>query len=411
MTVSTTFDLTAANAALKELYSDQEVHNLVYDDNPLLALVKKNEDFGGKYKPIPIITGVSQGRSSAFATAQANITAPLIESFLLTVKPDYSVANISNQLLESARTNKQTFVEGAKLNVDAAIRTITLSQASAMYRSGTGSIGRIGTGGVSTGVITLADPESVTQFEVNMVLQCTTGTTDGGTPRAAVGYVIAVDRTAGTVTVASSGLGGNAATPGSWAASEYLLCQGDSNAKMSGLDAWIPATAPASTAFYGVDRSADPVRLAGVRYDGSSQSIEEALIDASKFVAREGGKPDYCFTSFTSYAALEKSLGTRIQYCDLKGPADIYFKGLRLNGFKGPINVVPDRNCPGSVAYLLQMNTWALESTGEVPHIIKGDGLDMIRVGTADAYEVRVVAYSNMACSAPGWNARVTLSQ
>ncbi len=76
-------DLVSMNAALKELYSGQVVENLVYSDNPFLAMVPKGSDFGGKYKPIPIQTGVSQGRSSTFSFAQANQTAPDLESFLI----------------------------------------------------------------------------------------------------------------------------------------------------------------------------------------------------------------------------------------------------------------------------------------------------------------------------------------
>lgn len=41
-------NLTAMNAALKELYDGQVVENLVYSDNPFLALVPKKTDFGGK---------------------------------------------------------------------------------------------------------------------------------------------------------------------------------------------------------------------------------------------------------------------------------------------------------------------------------------------------------------------------
>ena len=70
-------DLSAMNAALKELYDGQVVENLVYADNPFMAMVKKNTDFGGKYKPIPIITGVSQGRSSTFSNASCRINLKL----------------------------------------------------------------------------------------------------------------------------------------------------------------------------------------------------------------------------------------------------------------------------------------------------------------------------------------------
>ena len=41
-------DLTSFDAALKEHYTSDTVENLVYKDNPLLALMPKMEDFGGE---------------------------------------------------------------------------------------------------------------------------------------------------------------------------------------------------------------------------------------------------------------------------------------------------------------------------------------------------------------------------
>lgn len=402
-------DLSSMNAALKELYDGQTVENLVYADNPYLAMIKKNTDFGGKYKPIPIITGVSQGRSSTFSNAQGNQSPVQIQSFLLTRVSDYSIATIDNQTMLASKTDKMSFLEGAKLVIDGAIRSCTNSVASAIFRSGTGSIGQI-SGSVSTGVITLSNANDVVQFEVNMVLQA--DTTDGGaSPRAALGYVVAVNRSGGTVTVSTS-MGGAPASPSGWSNGDYLLVQGDLNAKCSGLSAWLPASAPSSSdLFFGVNRSVDTWRLGGGRYDGSSQSIEEALIDSSSLLAREGGKPDVCITNFASYSALEKALGSKIQYVDLKGPADIAFRGIMVNGANSVIKVFPDRNCQASTGYLLQMDTWALEGLGDVPQILRyGDGLEMLRVYNADAGEVRIGAYYQIRTNAPGWNCNVTLS-
>jgi len=404
-------NLTAMNAALKELYDGQVVENLVYADNPFLAMVPKKTDFGGKYKPIPIITGVSQGRSATFSNAQGNQSPVQIQSFLLTRVSDYSIATIDNQTMLASRTDKMAFLEGAKLVIDGAFRSITNSLASALFRSGTGSIGQISSiGSVGTGVIQLSNVADVVQFEVNQTLQA--NATDGGTPRAALGYVIAVNRSLGQITVATSGLGGSAANPSGWAANDYLLVQGDVNAKVSGLAAWLPTTAPApGSNFFGVDRSQDVTRLAGIRYDGTAQSIEEALIDSSSLLAREGGKPDVAITSFASYAALEKSLGSKVQYVDLKGPAEIAFRGIMINGANSMIKVFPDRNCQAQTAYLLQMNTWNLNSLGDAPQVLRyGDGLEMLRVSNADAGEVRIGYYANLATNAPGWNANVALS-
>lgn len=401
-------DLTAMNAALKELYDGQTVENLVYADNPLAALIPKKTDFGGKYKPIPIITGASQGRSATFATAQTNQSAVEIESFLLTRASDYSIAQIDNQTMLASRTDKMAFLQGSKVVIDGALRSLTLSMASAQYRSGTGSIGQIATGGITTGVITLANAADVVQFEVNMTLQA--NATDGGTPRAALGYVVAVNRSLGTVTVSDVSMGGAAGSPTDWAAGDYLLVQGDVNAKMKGLAAWIPASSPSSAAFFGVNRAVDVTRLGGVRYDGSAQSIEEALIDGSSLLAREGGKATHCFVNFASYSALEKALGSKVQYVDLKGPADIAFRGIQINGANSMIKVIPDRNALPLTAKLLQLNTWSMESLGDAPQILRyGDGLEMLRVYNADAGEVRCGYYGQIACNAPGWNAHVDL--
>ena len=402
-------DLSSMNAALKELYDGQVVENLVYADNPFLAMVPKNTDFGGKYKPIPIISGVSQGRSSTFSNAQGNQSPVQIQSFLLTRLADYSIATIDNQTMLASRTDKMAFLEGAKVVVDGAIRSITNSLASALFRSGTGSIGQI-SGSVSSGVITLSNVGDVVQFELNQVLQA--NSSDGGTPRAALGYVIAVNRSAGTVTVSATGLGGAAGSPSGWAGNDYLLVQGDNNLKISGLAAWLPFTAPGSSdLFYGVNRSSDTWRLGGGRYDGSAQSIEEALIDASSLLAREGGKPDVAVTNYQSYSALEKALGSKVQYIDAKGPADIAFRGIMVNGANSMIKVFPDRSCQVNTAYLLQMNSWCLESLGDAPQILRyGDGLEMLRVSNADAGEVRVGYYANLRTNAPGWNCNVKLS-
>lgn len=45
-------DLTSFAAALKQHYTDDRIENMVYSDNPLLAMLPKMQDFGGKNLPI-----------------------------------------------------------------------------------------------------------------------------------------------------------------------------------------------------------------------------------------------------------------------------------------------------------------------------------------------------------------------
>lgn len=294
-----------------------------------------------------------------------------------------------------------------------------------LFGDGSGTRGQISA--IATGVITLVDPQSVVNFELGMSLVSfsVSGNVYTQSTAAAIGYIIAVNRSSGVITVSAT-QGGAAGTPANWStAFPNLAVQGDMPfgtlntanggfAKMSGLAAWFPVTAPTSgDSFWGVDRSVDVTRLAGVRFNGAAESIEEALIDASSLVAREGGSPDMCFMPFSSYAALEKSLGSKVQYVDVKhDEADIAFAGIRIHAPYGPITVIPDRSCPSQTAYLLSMETLKLRSLGRAPHVLTYglEGLEGIRVGNADALEIRIGLYGNLICNAPGWNCVVQLS-
>lgn len=203
----------------------------------------------------------------------------------------------------------------------------------------------------------------------------------------------------------------NLSTISSITSQDYINVQGDIEGKLKGLDAWLPSSVT-STSFFGVDRTADSTRLGGVKYEGSSQPLEESLIDSAALLAREGGKPDVCFLNYANFSNLEKALGSKVQYIDaqVKGMADFGFRGMMIHGPRGPIKVIADQNCPAAVAYMLQMDTWKLYSLGQAPKIIDSDGNKVLRESSADAVEVRTGAYLQLGCKGPGMNARVTLA-
>lgn len=424
---------------LKELYSDDSwvMKDLVYAGNPALALVPKDESadgMGGKSFPVPVIYGAGQGRSATFATAQSNQTAPSLGEFFVTTISNYQLVTIDNRFMEATRTNTAAFMDGATMNVNTGINNITNDLAHDMFNDGSGSRGTygLGAGSISTGVITLDSAASVVQFEqgMSLVSYSVSGTTATQSTAAAVGYVISVDSSAGTVTVAAT-QGGAAATPTNWSVSfPYLAVQGDVNfasgglgsslmLKLAGFGAWIPATAPGgSDSFFGQNRSVNPTRLAGCRFNGSNETIEEALIDAAALVAQNrstAGYPDYAFMNFTSYAALIKTLGSRVQYVDVKhDEIDISFEGVQVITAYGKVTVLPDRNCPAQTCFLIAMKTWKLRTLGRAPKILIYGSYDTnqgLRVGTADAVEIRIGYYGNLTCNGPVANCYVSLAQ
>lgn len=423
-------------AALKELYTgDDYMKDLVYRKNPLFALLPKDESpdgFAGKYIPVPIIYSTTQGRSATFSNAQTQQTPAQLASFFVYRSENYSLATINNELLEATVSNAGAFLDEGKLQVDAAIRALANDIASDLYRGGTGTRGVIGsysaTGGtLNTVTIVLTNRADVNQFEVNMTL--TAQTSDGGVPSSDTVLITSVNRNNGTLV----GTGSTSSLSANWAVNSYLSVSGDVNTsgsantglgtssttgnnylKITGLAAWFPINGVSqSDSFWGVNRSTDPTRLAGVTLNGQNESIEEALIDLSSLVAENGGEPDYAFINFDSWRALEKELGSKVQYVQVKHDmADIAFKGITVNAPYGPITVIADRNCQAKTGYLLSLETLKLRSLNKAPHILTygKEGLEGIRVYNADALEIRVGMYGNLICNAPGWNGVVQLS-
>ena len=331
-------------------------------------------------------------------------SADLPDSLLLMYEslwPEAPVVLAPTSLLFTAALDGAATVE-----IDGAIESATRSLASSIFRSGSGSIGQVLAGSTST-TLTLTNAEDVVNFEVGMTVVFSA--TDGLTSvESGTALIVGVDREFGILTFSSALTSINGGVGP--ATSDYIFVQGDYAGKISGLSAWLPNTAPTlGNFFFGVDRSADPSRLAGIRYDGSALPIEEALVSAAALVGREGGNPDYCFLAYSKYAELEKALGSKVVYIDLKVKPEIGFRGILVHGPRGPISVVPDQNCPHDHAFMLSMQYWKLYSLGKCPKILDTDGLKMLRDSSADSVEVRIGYYAQLGCRAPGFNANIYL--
>ena len=397
-------DLTAFDFALKEYYTDDMIEKLTLYDRPLMALMIKMENFKGDKLPIPTIYGGPQGRSAVFATAQGNQTTTKGIKFELTRARDYVISAIDGETIDASDDNMGAFIEAQTTEFDCAFDSIAHSCATALYRNGTGSIGVVGS--ISTSTLTLATTADVVNFEVGMTLVASA--TDGGAAidSGATEVVAGVDRDAGTLTSTSAAWTTNIT---SLAPTNFLSVEGDLNAKIKGLDAWLPSSVTA-TAFFGVDRTTDSTRLGGNRYDASSDPIEEGMVTAAAKAANWGARLTHYFVSFDRYADLEHALGSKARYDTARASAEIAFEALVVNGPRGPIKVVPDAYCQDAVGWGLDMSTWKLYSLGKVPRFLVRDGAGQtLRQATADGEEFRIGYYGQLGCRAPGWNSRVTL--
>jgi hypothetical protein len=344
---------------------------------------------------------------------------------LITRVSDFSIASIDGQLLAAAQTDPGAFIDGAELMIDAAFQTAVNRLASAQFRNGAGTIGQIQTVTFVSGTtytVLLANPDDAVQFDTGQTLMAIQNVDGSGTAPTDTFLISAVNRNTGLLT-------GTSATNivADWPTTYWLAVQGDlptltnnnfqpagsttnSLLKLAGFAAWLPlAGPPVSDSFFGVNRNLDVQRLAGVTFNGTQLSLEEALLQGTGRIALNGGRVDTGICSYSTYTALITSLGSKVQYIDER-IGEIGFRGVQVNGANTVMSVFPDRSCPDGVIYCLEMDSWVLRSQNPAPHILKYmDEIEILRVPGVDSAELRVGSYVNQYTTRPGHNGAVAV--
>jgi hypothetical protein len=409
-------DATALQQVLKVQYTQAKVNNLCYPESPVFALMKKETDFGGKVEQVAFQFGSPQARGFAFGVGLGNMSTSLYDAVSVPRVKDYSFAQISGEMIDAAAKDQYSLLNGLKREIDNAMYTCARSIANGLFSAGGGARGQIAsTTTLGSTTLQLADPNSVVNFEKNMVLNlsATDGTT--GAKRTGTLTVVSVNRDTGALT-----LNANISTVTGAALLDYVFQNGDFEATrqgITGLPGWLPLVAPVGgDNFFGLDRSQDPTRLAGVRWIASTPGanpggpIEETLIKCAARLKREGGKPDTVVLNPFDWANLVVAIGSKVVIADEKLPdAQVGVRTITLQGPSGPMKIVSEANCPTGTFFMLTMSTWRFKTLLGAPRILNADGLQMARDATTDSYILRIGYYGNILCDAPGWNAVGTL--
>lgn len=401
---------TTLASILKIRYPQKKLASMNYADAAMLGMVGRDESFGGKQTNIAVNYGRSQG-SMLFATAQTNASSDDDVAFAVTRAKDYHVCTMSAEAILAAKGNADSIINGLDRAMENAKLSFKRSISTQLFRNGGGARGQVAAGGLTTATLTLTEANDAVFFETNMYLHASTADGTSGAIRTGTERIAGVNRGATTATLTSTSASWDAVIT-AIAANDYLFRAGDFGIAAKGLDAWLPGTAPTSgDSFFGVDRSVDPVRLAGCRYAATAgSSKEDTLIDAAAYLGREGGTPDTVFCHNSDRRDIIKNLGSKVIYDKTKSATDasFSFKSVALETDGGTLQVVPDPNCPKGVFYMLDMSTWKIGSLKGVPHYADDDSNNMLRQSAADGIEWRLRAFWQLYTDAPGKNLRGT---
>lgn len=406
---------TIANVApiVKELYPQSAIDSLVYKKSPLLGRVKKTTDAKGSPIRLSLAYAPTEGLSADFSVAQNRKGVSSYAAFSLTTVDEYGLFSVPTKEVRAVR-DKGALVNLLKDQGDKTFAGMGERMSAALYRNHGGAKGVIESG-QDTDTLTIVNKSDMVNFNKGQWIASSANDGTSGTVSTNEVQITALDRQARTITAA-------AAWHADFDDGDYLFGEGDFGAKLSGLESWVPSSAPSATTFFGLDRTSDATRLGGLRYAADAafdQTIEGTLINAAADVSVEGGSPTDAFCNPRDFAQLVREIGDKTSYewmnakgSDGSAMPKIGYRALKLTGQDGDMTIYADRWCPFGVMWMLQLDTWELFSYGALPGWLDDDGKgQMLREGSADAMEGRIGCYWQLGCKAPGWNMRIDLTE
>jgi hypothetical protein len=411
-----------ADAILKEIYSDDGVTNEFFVDNPFFALMPKKEDVTGRYFEQPVWASAGQAQSRTFGSStsgpglqsMAGISGEVPYTFLVPKVENMAVANVSSKLIAESSSSKGAFVDMVRAIADNQMQQLTNDTAVGMFRGADINRGQVA-GSVAGLTLTFSNVADAVNFELGMFLEFAALAT-GSTVRALGAnntdcHITKIDYISGVATVSYTGSGTNTLTANNVAVGDYIYRAGDKSLGFNGFTDWIPYGGVASTdSFLGVNRSAQPVRLAGSYLDGTGGNLEEVLEKAINQVARLGGKLTHFIMPYGQYTALANSQGAKVQLVNVKSDVGIGFEGIEVTGANGRVVCLPDRSCPSNVIAGVNINSWKMISVGKICRTWQYDGKVWLRSSTQNGMEIRFYSLGNLVCREPRANINIRVN-
>lgn len=391
-------DLNSVAYIYKRMYSPDQVGDIARREHPLFSMVEERAGFGGSAFFYAIRYGNPQGLSNSFANAQANAKGSKGVQLQASRKKKYGVITLDGEAMASAEGDKAAFLDLVTQETEGILEEFGDSLAFDLHRAGNGDRGRRLS--IATNVVTLTVPDDARNFKVDMTVIASPNQ-NGSSPRTGSTTVAAVDEDAGTVTLTSA-----AAITG-FANNDFLFRQGDQGTCMEGLESLFPLTAPVfgSDSFRGIDRGADPRRLAGVRINDPGAPLEELLGLAGTKISQVGKRGRIACCNPINFWIAARRLGAQVMYSNGGGTADYGFQYINVHSSAGTIKVYADADCPQDRARVLNLEYLYLKHLKGLPHIVDDDGNFNLRLTTEDAIEARVRGFCNLVCTVPGANA------
>lgn len=376
-------------AMLKVFYKDG-VENLMFRNSPVLKKIKK-ERVEGKTQNFSAMYGRGGAVGGDFTKAQSN-AATVSKAVEFAVEPGqlFSVYSMNSKEVQASQTKRGAYMKIAGAKMFAASESFRKTLAAALYGSGYGELCMAPVTSFTSGTdvaITLPD-HAIMAIDIGSKLEVKAAL--ASSTKKVTLEVKSIDGTSVTVTPD--------ATVASLA-TDFIVLEGSTDGNQGilpvGLAGWLPTKrANLGTAFFGVDRSVAPDRLAGAFYDASAIN-EKKSVSIQKLLQkcrRQGSQADLIIMNdedFLEFSAEIETTNTYFTQTSTKEAkkASVGYKEFSASFSTNYIeNIIDDPYCPKGRFYILDSEyvaLWSYTNTDKV-----NDGIEGNNPGKQDPMEM-----------------------
>jgi hypothetical protein len=384
----TGLDLTAASAALKDVYLPV-VRDQLNRSNWLLSQIEKNtEDFEGNRAVLSLHVGRNpgigfraDGADLPTAGKQARTTS------YIDMRYSYGRIEVTGPTIKTMKSNKGSFVRAVESEMKGVVNDLKRDWSRVLFGFGDGRIMQLGTTTASTTVVaaTSADRAAFRVLEEGAVIDI--GTVASPATVASARTVLSVDADAGTFVISGAAV--------TTSASHFVFRSGSGGADIEAVGLR-QIVSDADDNFQGVDTGVYPLWKAAAVEDAAGATLTDTLLEEvlDEVDIESGEMPDIIVTThgvLRNYAASLKDNKRFTNTVELKGG----FKAVSIDTPAGSMNVMRDRDVPDGYAFVLNTSHLSLFVLSDWEWM-DDDGAVLSRVSNKDAYEATFYKYANL---------------
>lgn len=410
----------------KTVYQGRDLTNFSKRKTPLGDKVSKKDDFYGDNLTIPFNGGLNWGISPTLSsTTDPTPTAGGFKKWVLTdTKQLYGRLTLDNLSMMRGSRDIGAFLKLKAKETEEILANMKMQRLGhQLWGDGSGALAQVVsvTGADPVTAITLNFNDAVhfdgfqgasSTGKQHIYFATNANKLSGGTKDSTTTYyrvdkvnrynssgnaVLTVTRVAGSVT-------------GDPAATDWIYNYKFYGEAPKGIGAWIPATDPSATTFFGMDRSDEPQMKAGWRgtWEGSIQASAERLVSVmSPYLDVEFSA--MWLSAYRWWQLKEELTAQGRFYIDETKSLEFGTSALRMIFPNGSVPVMCDPYCPNDTGWLLRHSDIEVHSTGPLIHLADED-LSQLRLSDADGVEIRYRSAAEYAVPRPIHSGRFPIS-